>query len=263
MVGRIVTQHRGLVGLIRIGEPVGDLPSALLGIAGVVPVVGGEPPSRRTAERVGVPEEEPAADGTATVDRVALAEALVEWIRPLACLTEEGIEKGLNTYSVSRRSATMAPPMRASSRPMRSDRASVLTWRSLYPRPGAGGNVRRRRLASNDRRSAVPAARARAAVSPDRPQDDVHRSSRGWQPLATGVATDNPVSGVSRAQSLAESGGAPPRYHASTEKDPDVPDPLRLDVQFTGRGVSVAPYRQSDGRSLRYHPGIRQALAIR
>ena len=42
----------------------------------------------------------------------------------------------------------MAPPIRASSRPMRSDRASVLTWRSLYRRPGGGGNARRRRLVS-------------------------------------------------------------------------------------------------------------------
>src|SRR5215831_11948022 len=90
VVGRIATEHRGLVGLIRVGEPVGDLPRALLGVAGVVPVVGGEPTVAQDGQAVSVAKEEPTADGTAAVDRVALAEALVKWIRPFACLTEEG-----------------------------------------------------------------------------------------------------------------------------------------------------------------------------
>jgi len=99
VVGRVATQHRGLVGLIRVGEPVGDLPRALLGVAGVVPVVGGEPTVAQDGEAVGVAEEEPAADGTAAVDRVALAEALVQWIRPFACLTEEGVEERVEDVS--------------------------------------------------------------------------------------------------------------------------------------------------------------------
>ena len=156
VVGRIATQHRGLVGLIRVGEPVGDLPRALLGVAGVVPIVGGEPTVAQDGEAVGMAEEEPAADGTAAVNRVALAEAPVKWIRPFACLTEEGVEERVEDVPVSTRSATMALPMRASSRPMRSDRASVLTWRSLYPGPGAAGNVSCRQLPFSDRRSAGP-----------------------------------------------------------------------------------------------------------
>ena len=143
MVGRISTQHRGLVGLIRVGEPVGDLPRTLLGVAGVVPIVGGEPTVAQDGQAVGMAEEEPAADGTAAVDRVALAEALIKWIRPFACLTEEGVEQRVE--DVSRRHALgddRAPDARQFSADAQRayERAHVA---SVYPGPGAAGNVSR------------------------------------------------------------------------------------------------------------------------
>jgi hypothetical protein len=51
-------------------------------------------------QAVGVAEEEPAADGTAAVDRVMLAETLVERIRPFACLMEEGVEERVEDVSL-------------------------------------------------------------------------------------------------------------------------------------------------------------------
>jgi hypothetical protein len=93
VVGRVATQHGRLVGLAGVGESVGNLPGALLGVAGVVPVVGGEPTVAQDGQAVGMAEEEPAADGTAAMDGVALAEPSVEGIPPLAGVPEQGVQE--------------------------------------------------------------------------------------------------------------------------------------------------------------------------
>src|SRR5262249_44970020 len=71
-----------------------DLPGTLLGVAGVVAVVGGEATVAEDGQAVGVAEEEPAADGAAAMDGVALAEPLIEGGRPFAGLPEEWVQEG-------------------------------------------------------------------------------------------------------------------------------------------------------------------------
>jgi hypothetical protein len=106
------------------GHPYHDLTTAL----STLPLEGGPDPFDILPEGGAWAEEEPAAEGAAAMDGAALAEPLIEGARPFAGLPDQGVQEGVEEVArLHPLGNTMAPPMRASSWPMRSNRARRLT----------------------------------------------------------------------------------------------------------------------------------------